>query len=272
MRLHQRRAAARSAALCSLPLLAGGSAFLLTLCLGPARADQTSPPAATVLPEEQGWADLAFGVKLGAGFAQHVGTNPRNSEYDVKSEWRTGLTAGAYVYWPVTSRFGLQQEILYAQRGSQQKIGVEIFEVPTTLDVTYVTDYIDIPVLVRYAMFRWGQNDLYSLLGTAMSLKIHDRYTLDGVLDDGTEAIPLTADDDMSEVDMFDFSFVYGTGVEFMIASWCVLAEYRFTMGWNTLSMPTYAYVPFGDDLILVENEPVPLKNQSHALVLGIRF
>jgi len=48
--------------------------------------------------------------------------------------------------------------------------------------------------------------------------------------------------------------------------------EYRFVIGWNGLMMPTYAYVPFGDEMILVENDPVQLKNQNHLVLVGISF
>ena len=219
-----------------------------------------------------GWADLSFGFKVGGILAQHVGTEERNSEYEVSSGWRTGFSAGAFLLWPVTSRFGLQQEVVFAQRGSSQEIDVEILEIPTTLFVTYRTDYVDIPVLLRYALLQWEGGDLYTLAGTAMSLRVGDRYTLEGVLDDGEQSVPLTADADMSEVDLFDFSMLYGTGTGFRAAGFNMLLEYRFQMGWNTLSMPTYAYVPFGDSLIMVENEPVPLKNQSHSILLGVRF
>lgn len=222
--------------------------------------------------DDGGWADLSLGLKLGGAFAQHVGTEERDSEYEVSSGWRTGFSAGAFVLWPVTSRFGLQQEIVYAQRGSRQDIEVDILEIPTVLHVTYDLSYIDIPVLIRYSLLQWQGGDVYTLAGTAMSLRIDDRYTLEGVLDDGEESVPLTADDDMSEVDMFDFAMVYGTGAGFEAAGLDMLVEYRFMMSWNTLSMPTYAYVPFEDSLILVDNEPVPLKNQSHALMLGVRF
>ncbi len=218
------------------------------------------------------WSDISFGVKLGGTVTQHVGTEERNSEYTVSSSFRTGLAGGVFVNWPVTPRFSMQQELFYGQRGSSQDIGVEILEIPTTLAVTYEMDYLDIPVLTRFALWQGENSQLYTLAGTAMSLKINDRYTLRGTLDDGTESVPLSADDDMSEVDMFDFAMVYGTGVEFSLAGAPLLAEYRFMMGWNTLYMPTYAYVPFGDEEILIENDPVPLKNQSHSVVFGLRF
>jgi len=76
----------------------------------------------------------------------------------------------------------------------------------------------------------------------------------------------------MSEVDMFDYSFVYGAEVGFSIGKTRLALEHRFTIGWNTLAMPTYAYVPFVDDQILIDNEPVPLRTQNHLILLGVRF
>ena len=105
-----------------------------------------------------------------------------------------------------------------------------------------------------------------------MSLKVRDRYRLSGEVTDGDEVLPLHADSDMSEVDMFDFSFAYGFGLEFPLSGRTALVEYRFTMGWNTLLMPTYAYAPFGDEEILIDNDPVPLKNQNHAIMFGLTF
>jgi hypothetical protein len=76
----------------------------------------------------------------------------------------------------------------------------------------------------------------------------------------------------MSEVDIFDFVFTYGMGVEFTLGGSRFLVEYRFDLSVEALSMPSYAYVPFGDEEVLVDNDPVPLRNQAHLLMLGIRF
>ncbi len=204
--------------------------------------------------------------------SQHVGTEERDSEYDVSSSWRAGITAGVSLYWPVTDRFGLQQELAYSRRGSEQEIDVEILEVPTTLDVTYEMDYLDIPLLARLTLLRRGGSDLYSVAGTSMSVRVRGRYRLRGLLDDGVETISLTADADLSEVDMFDFAMVYGTGLDVPFQGLRLLFEYRFTMSWSTLYMPTYAYVPFEGEEMMVENDPVPLKNQGHSLMIGVRF
>jgi hypothetical protein len=217
-------------------------------------------------------AKASFGFKAGISFAQHCGTEEREPDYTVASHWRTGFAVGAFLYFPVTQRFGLQQEFAYVQKGSRQDIGVEILEIPTILDVSYEMDYIEIQALLRFAWLQWGYSELYSLSGTALCLKVRDRYTLTGQVSDGTETVPLHADSDMSEVDMFDFALIYGTGFEFSMLGRNLLIEYRFTMSWNTLAMPTYAYVPFGEEEILIDNEPVPLKNQNHLILFGVRF
>jgi hypothetical protein len=216
--------------------------------------------------------EISFGFKAGISLAQHTGVEERDSEYTVSSHWRTGFAVGAFLYLPVTPRFGLQQEVFYSQKGSRQDIGVDILDIPTILDVTYDMDYIEIPVLTRFTWAIWGGNSVYSLAGTVLSFKVRDRYTLTGEIDDGDQVVPLEADADMSEVEMFDYSFLFGFGLEHSFFSRIFLLEYRFTIGWNQLQMPTYCYVPFGDERILIDNEPVPLKNQNHQIVVGIRF
>jgi hypothetical protein len=222
--------------------------------------------------EDLGFSGLRFGLKAGINLAQHVGTEERDAEYTVSSTWRKGVAVGVFLAFPVTSRLSMQQEVLYVQKGSRQDIGVEILEIPTVLDVTYYMDYIEIPVLLKFAWLKRKHHEFYSLVGTAMSLKVDDHYKLKGEVTDGEEVIPLSADSDMSEVDMFDFAFVYGSGFEFLLWGRRAFVEYRFTMCWNTLAMPTYAYIPFEDEEILIDNEPVPLKNQSHAIMVGIAF
>ena len=76
----------------------------------------------------------------------------------------------------------------------------------------------------------------------------------------------------MSEVDLFDFLFTYGVGLEVPVGGRRVLLEYRFDLSLQQLPMPTYADVPFDDETVRVENDPVPLRNQCHILLMGIRF
>jgi hypothetical protein len=215
---------------------------------------------------------LSFGIKAGISLSQHSGVEERDAEYEVSSEMRKAASAGVFLYLPITRRFGLQQEVMYVQKGSRQDISVDILDIPTVLHVTYDMDYIEIPVVLKFAWIKRRNTAVYSLGGWALSFKVNDHYTLSGEVDDGSESFPVTADSDMSEVEMFDYSFVYGMGVEFSMMGIPLMVEYRFAIGWNQLLMPTYAYVPFGDEQILIDNDPVPLKNQNHLVLLGFTF
>ncbi len=219
-------------------------------------------------------ARIAPSVTLRAGLSvsEHYGTEERGQEYEVHSRRRNSAVASLSLHLPVTERFGLQQEICYVRKGSRQDIGVKILEIPTTLDVTYDLDYIEIPALLRFEWRASRRPSLYSLSGGALSLVVHDRYRLRGEVSDGEQTVPIRADADMREVSGFDFNFVYGFGSEFVLSGLDLALEYRFAIGWNELRLPTYAYVPFGDEEILVENAPVPLRNQSHWLTVGYRF
>jgi hypothetical protein len=251
-----------------------GSTISLFLCphASYAAAAGGSSDANTNSNTQRGLTAITFGIKAGYSLSQHSGIKERDAEYEVSSEWRHAAGAGGFLYLPITRRFGLQQEVLYVVKGSRQDITVDILDIPTVLHVRYDMDYIEIPVLLKFAWLKWQNAAIYSLAGWALSFKVNDRYTLDGVVDDGTEKAPLKADSDMSEVEMFDYSFVYGFGAEFLLFRIPFLVEYRFAIGLNRLLMPTYAYVPFGNDKVLIENEPVPLKNQNHLLMLGITF
>lgn len=229
-------------------------------------------PTAALEPGDEDLPGVSLGLKAGCSLAQHQGVEPRDLEYTVSSSGRRGLAAGVMLLVPITARFGLQQELLFLQKGSRQEIGVEVLEIPTVLDVSYEMDYLEVPVLLRCAWLTAGDKQIYSLAGFSFGLKLHDRYRLAGVVTDGVESIPLSADSDMSEVDLFDFAFAYGVGIEVPWAGRRVLLEYRFDLSLERLPLPAYARVPFGDEEIVVENEPVGLRNQAHVLCLGIRI
>ena len=194
-------------------------------------------------------------------------------EYTVSSHMRRDIAGGVFLILPVTERLSLQQEVLYVSKGSRQDIGVAIFDIPTTLTVSYDMNYLEIPVLLRYSWLQDRDVSLYSLAGFAFALKLQDRYTLSGEVDDGEQQVPLHADSDMSEVDLFDFAFTYGIGFEIPAGGGHWILEYRFDLSLEALPLPTYAYVPFGEEEdVLVENDPVPLRNQSHMVMVGFRF
>jgi hypothetical protein len=242
----------------------------LLACLLAAHASETS--AGSSNSDDLGFPAISWGFKAGLSLAQNSGILERDSEFEVSSAYRKGFAGGLFLYMPITERFGMQQEVLYIQKGSRPDITIDILDIPTVLHVSYDMDYIQIPVLCVYQWYRRGGRGLYTFAGAALAFKVHDRYQLEGEIDDGVEQVPLYADSDMSEVEMFDYSFIFGVGFDFRISGVELLLEYRFDISWNELEMPTYAYVPFEDEELLIENEPVPLKNQAHLILLGVAF
>jgi hypothetical protein len=246
-------------------------AAMVLLLVGGASLAVTAPAAAN---PDTGLARVTGGIKAGLGLAQHQGIDDPRLPYTVDSDWRLGPTVAAFLHFPVTDRFAVQQEIVYARKGSRQTIGVDILEIPTALDVVYDLDYLEIPLLLRLVWLRSARLDWYSLGGFSFALKINDNYRLSGQLvgEPDEEPVPLYADAPMDEVDIFDFAFVYGLGLEAPLGSRRLLLEYRFSLSLERLAMPTYAYVPTWDGELLIDNDPVPLRNQWHAIMLGIRF
>ena len=52
---------------------------------------------------------------------------------------------------------------------------------------------------------------------------------------------------------------VYGLGADFPLLGQDCFFDYRFTIGWNTLDMPTFPGEP-----------PAPLRNQNYTFTLGM--
>ena len=94
---------------------------------------------------------------------------------------------------------------------------------------------------------------------------MHAEYRLDGTVDiadgDKITTVPISDSHSMPDTDIFDYSFVYGGGVDFSLRKMDMFFEYRFTIGWNVLQLPTYQNEP-----------PVPLRNQSFLFTLGVRL
>src|SRR5436190_17520578 len=79
--------------------------------------------------------NLAWGAKAGAVISKVV-TDPSSESLDNQ----TGLTAGAFVRWPITPIFGIQPEVLYTMKGGKDETGATF---------KLKLNYIDIPVLAH---------------------------------------------------------------------------------------------------------------------------
>ncbi|MCB5253812.1 MAG: porin family protein [Candidatus Cloacimonadaceae bacterium] len=219
-------------------------------------------------------APATWGIKSGFNLSQHYGTKGDEGDYDVNTGLRSGFIGGVFLDYAASEILSLRLEALYSMKGSRQKIGISKMEIdgliqdlvrPAQMNVSYYLDYFELPVLLRLKTLKREKLELSLITGWAMGLKLHANHQLDGKVyfpgnGDDIELIEIRESSRLREVNMFDFSMVYGGSLDFKTRLPLSL-EYRFTLGWDYLSLPTYEFF-----------EPVELRNQTWSVLLSSTF
>lgn len=217
---------------------------------------------------------LSYGAKMGFNLAQHYGTKVVDEAYGVETGMRPGISAGGWLDLEILPNFKLGYELLYSMKGSKQKVTFTEMEIdgevqelakPAVMNVKYHLDYLEMPILLKVKVFDEDKLSLTAITGTAMGLKIRGWHRLDGRIyfptgDSLFEEIPLIEESNLEEVNMFDYSFIYGSEIE-LKTKIPLFLEFRFTLGWDYLALPTYQFF-----------EPAELRNQTYSLMLATRF
>jgi hypothetical protein len=208
-------------------------------------------------------AKIKFGLKAGYTLSQHYGSKTGTENYQIGTHFRHAAGGGALIYVPITEAFGMQHELLYVLKGSREDICIK--DQPIQVKVQYDLDYLEIPTLFKFQVHQFKHIGIYGFSGFALSILLHAHYDLKGTVDfnDGGNMIriPVSASNNMPDTDIFDYAFVYGGGLNFAPGKLPLFFEYRFTIGWNQLLLPTFSNQP-----------PVALRNQSYLFVLGVVF
>jgi hypothetical protein len=198
-----------------------------------------------------------FGFRAGYSLATQYGILAPEIPYTVDVHYRHGLAGGLLIYYPVTESFGIQQEFLYVQKGSAEDIALK--DRPIRTRTEYDLNYFEIPVVMRLAFVRVKGCNIYCTSGFALSILLNGEYRMSGVAEVKGVPLAFSNTNKIKSVDIFDYGFLYGAGVERKIFGKRCFFEYRFTIGWNTLMMPTAE----GED-------PAPLRNQDYCFTLGM--
>jgi hypothetical protein len=218
-------------------------------CLGPAAAGTSAQSAAP--PAHKA---LGGGVKAGVNFVTIPNlTLPDQSIEGVTvsgdSSARTSFIVGGYLLASFSQALGLQTEVLYTQKGVNEKMTATVEGQTVTVDTTVKLSYVEVPVLLRYTHVSSGKSRPYLYLGPSFAFKTGARLT--GTASSGSQSESL--DEDLSsEVRSYDIGIALGGGVEF--GRWIVDA--RFTRGLVNVAAVS------GDDI----------KNASFAIMGGVRF
>ena len=203
---------------------------------------------------------VRFGLKAGYSLATQYGSSPADNTYMVETQSRNGFAGGVFLEFPITESVGIQQEFLYAMKGSRQNVTIT-----TPVDINtvsaYELNYFELPITIKYRFAKIKDVKIYGSTGIALSLLLNGNYDITTTINAGGPPTVLNESGDMKGVDTFDYSFVYGAGADFKLFHKVFFAEYRMTIGWNVLALPNAA----GAD-------PVPLRNQDYLLVIGMYF
>ncbi|MCU0473350.1 MAG: PorT family protein [Bacteroidales bacterium] len=203
---------------------------------------------------------VRFGLKAGYSLATQYGITPADNTFKVKTDSRNGFAGGVFAYFPITESVGIQQELLFAQKGSRQDVTITT---PANINTVseYNLNYFEMPIIIKYKFVNIKNFGIYGSTGIALSLLMNGDYNITSTIITGGPPVIVPESGDMKGLDTFDYSFVYGAGTDFKLLSKVFFIEYRMTVGWNTLAMPNATGA-----------EPVPLRNQDYIFAVGMYF
>jgi hypothetical protein len=203
---------------------------------------------------------IRFGMRAGYSLATQYGITPADDIYTVDTDIRNGFAGGVFLYIPIIESVGIQQEWLYAMKGSRQDVTITTpFNINTVSD--YNLNYFEMPLILKYRFFKIKNIGIYGSTGIALSLLINGDYNITSTINMGGPPVIVEESGNMDGLDTFDYSFVYGLGTDFKLLNKDFFFDVRMTVGWNTLAMPNAT----GAD-------PVPLRNQDYVFALGMYF
>ena len=203
---------------------------------------------------------VRFGWKAGYSLATQYGISPADNTFMVDTQGRNGFAGGVFVEFPITESVGIQQEFLYAMKGSRQSVTITT---PVNVNTVseYELNYFELPITIKYRFVKIKDVKIYGSTGIALSLLMNGKYDITSTINMGGPPTIVKESGDMKGLDTFDYSFVYGAGADFKLFNKVFFIEYRMTIGWNVLAMPNAS----GAD-------PVPLRNQDYIFAAGMYF
>jgi hypothetical protein len=203
---------------------------------------------------------VRFGLKAGYSLATQYGITPADNTFMVDTHARNGFAGGVFAYFPITESVGIQQELLYAMKGSRQNVTITTPVKVNTVS-EYDLNYFEMPIILKYKFVNIKNFGIYGSAGIALSLLMNGEYRITSTIDMGGPPVIVKESGNIKGLDTFDYSFVYGAGTDFKLLNKDFFIEYRMTVGWNTLAMPNASGAA-----------PVPLRNQDYIFAIGMYF
>jgi hypothetical protein len=196
---------------------------------------------------------FAFGVQGGLTLTNHWSTQDKGGDYTVESGIKAGFAAGALATFRISRLFSLEADFLYVKKGSNQTISVPGFPFGD-IEVTYQLDYIEVPVLLRTHLFPSAkiQPSLAGGLYVAFLTAKNYSYRIAAIGN---------VEEEIKGIESTDYGFTTGVGLDIPADIGSLRFEYRYSMGFVDLKLPTGPGFP-----------EIELRNYGHYLMFGLAF
>jgi hypothetical protein len=198
--------------------------------------------------------ETTFGIKAGLSFSSAAG-GP--DYWDDSIEWKTGMTAGAFLNHALSENFSLQPEFIYTQKG----FGSALLEDLLDIGLTFSIDYVEIPVLAKYT-FSAGKNfrpALYAGPSFAYCLGSELSFSW-GIFSGDIDFSSLTH--------TTDFLIVLGGGFDYAAGGGTLVVDARFTYGFTNVIMSGDFEINGSTETIMEDD----FKNYGLSLTIGYAF
>jgi len=206
-----------------------------------------------LMPALEAAGRFGFGVQGGFAFANHWSTEEKSGDYTVESGIKGGFGGGALAMFRINDLFSLEADILYVKKGSNQTISIPGFPYGD-IKVKYQLDYVEIPLLVRVNPLPRAKIQPSLAVGPYLAFLTAKRYIyrISGIG---------SWEDEIKGIKSTDYGITFGTGLNIPAKVCGLRIEYRYSMGFVDLTLPTGPGFP-----------EIGLKNYCHGLMFGLVF
>ena len=228
---------------------------------------------------------VKYGIAFGLGMSNVAGdgwsTWSELAGADYNNRSMAGFAAGLFVRVPVGMRgVSLQPEVLYVTKGSNVDAPIITYPVlrePAEMVMRVRTDYVEIPLLVRYTLAEGKLATPHLIFGPMLAFKVSSKVKYKDYPAHIESLRTLLSEKDITNTKSLDYGLVLGGGVDIVIGKITSLTlDFRYTVGligvfedgeFENIIHAT-AIPIFVDD----RGKGLELKNRDLRIIVGLTF
>jgi hypothetical protein len=197
--------------------------------------------------------EFRFGIQGGFSLTNHWSTKEKSGNYTVESSIKDGFAAGGLATVRISNLFSLEGDVLFVKKGSNQTITVPGFPYGP-IEVTYHLNYVEIPFLLRTHLFPKAKIQPTLAVGPYVAFLTSKKYVYQII-------VVGTQEKEIEGIKSTDYGIAFGTGLEIPANIIHLRIDYRYSMGFVDLKLPTGPGFP-----------EIELRNYCHSLMFGLVF